>query len=65
MMIYLVVNISKVVQYKELVKRQRIEELKPIKVNGEEQKGKKNTQQENSVRICEILDQMKRIYSEV
>jgi len=36
MRIYLVVNISRVVQYKELVKKQRIEEPKPIEVNGKE-----------------------------
>ena len=31
--IYLVVNISKVVKYKKLIKRQKIEELKLVKVN--------------------------------
>ena len=31
--IYLVVNISKVVKYRKLVKRQKIEELKLVKVN--------------------------------
>ena len=35
--IYLVVNISKVVKYKKLVKRQKIEELKLVKVNGVEE----------------------------
>ena len=35
--IYLVVNISKVVKYRKLVKRQKIEELKLVKVNGVEE----------------------------
>ena len=31
--IHLVVNISKIVKYIELVKRQRVEELKPVEIN--------------------------------
>ena len=42
MRIYLVLNISQVVRYKELVKEQRVEKPKPVKVNREEkQKMKK------------------------
>ena len=32
--IYPVVNISRVVRYKKLVKRQKVKELKPVEVNG-------------------------------
>jgi len=34
MRIYLVVNISRVVRYRELVKRQKVEEPKPVEVDG-------------------------------
>lgn len=37
MRIYLVVNISQVVKYKELVKKQRVEKPKSVKVNREEE----------------------------
>jgi len=33
MRIYLVVNISRIVRYRELVREQRVEELKPVEVN--------------------------------
>ena len=36
MRIHLVVNISQIVQYKEQVRGQKKEEVKPIEVNGEE-----------------------------
>ena len=36
MRIHPVVNISQVVRYRELIKRQRVEELKPVEVNKEE-----------------------------
>ena len=35
--IHLVVNISQVVRYKELVREQRVEEIKPVEVNGVEE----------------------------
>jgi len=35
--IHPVVNISQVVRYKELVREQRVEEIKPVKVNGVEE----------------------------
>jgi len=35
--IHSVVNISRVVRYKEPVKRQRVEKPKPVKVDGEEE----------------------------
>ena len=34
MRIYLVVNISRVVRYRKLVKRQKVEEPKPVEVDG-------------------------------
>jgi len=37
MRIYLVVNISRIVRYRELVREQRVEELKPVEVNGVEE----------------------------
>ena len=37
MRIYLVVNISRIVRYREPVKRQRVEELKPVEVEGIEE----------------------------
>jgi len=37
MRIHPVVNISQVVRYKELVKEQRVEEMKPVEVNGVEE----------------------------
>jgi len=36
MRIYPVVNVSRVVRYRELVKGQRVEELKPVEVEGVE-----------------------------
>jgi len=35
--IHLVVNISQVVRYKELVREQRVKEIKPVEVNGVEE----------------------------
>jgi len=37
MRIYLVVNVSQIVQYKKQVRGQKKEEAKPIEVNGEEE----------------------------
>jgi len=37
MRIHLVVNTNKVVKYRKLVKRQKVEELKLVKVNGVEE----------------------------
>ena len=37
MRIYLVVNVSRIVRYREPVKGQRMEELKPIEVKGVEE----------------------------
>jgi len=34
MRIHLIVNINRVVRYRELVKEQRVEEPKPVKING-------------------------------
>ena len=37
MRIYLVVNVNKIERYRKLVREQKIEKLKPVKVNGVEE----------------------------
>ena len=51
--IYLVVNVSRVVRYKEPVKEQRVKEQKPVEVNGvEEWKVEKIL---NKIKVREIM----------
>jgi len=56
MRIYPVVNVSRVVRYRELVKRQRVEEPKPVKVEGvEEWEVKKILNKRNIWRVDKYL----------
>lgn len=50
MRIYLVLNISQVVRYKELVKEQRVEKPKLVKVNREEEQKMKKILNKQKIR---------------
>jgi len=64
MRIYLVVNISQVVEYKEQVERQKVIEVKLTEVDGvKEWKVEKNTKQKKNKRSNEVLGMMEGVYS--
>ena len=65
MRIYPVVNVSRVVRYREPVKRQRVEEPKPVKVEGvEEWEVKKILNKRNIWRVDKYLVYQKEFIAE-
>jgi len=62
MRIYLAVNFSQVVRYKEQVKEQKVEKVKLVKVNKVEEWKVKNSKSTKNKRSCEILGKMKGVY---
>ena len=63
MRIYLVVNISQVIGYREQVERQKLEKVKPVKIDGiKKQKVEKILDKENK-RDYEISGILEEVYS--
>ncbi len=63
MRIHPVVNVSRIVRYKEQIKGQKKEEGKPVEVKEvEEWEVRKNTKQEKNKGSREVFDKVERIY---
>ena len=64
MRIYPVVNVSWVVKYRELVKEQRVEKPKLVKVDSEEKwKIKRKLNKQKNKENSKLLSRLKRVYS--